>query len=438
MFEQHLFEPETAPQKAEEGDLFYNYERKNWEFTPRLYKIIAASAAINILMLVVFAQTNVLTMRGCESPFVGRVCQVLDMAYVGTVLFGTERDFVDMEYDKIDLGEADITWVDRTGDLGPFQYPEGYFQIANPEQSVMTDDLSSSFSTQQPPENNLFNSVPELPKPNPNAVTGDEPTSPFAVADTPTKGRKGRKSGRPDVNANTDDGETVDDIADANTNANTDPKAKDPKETVATVDINKRPMVDLGNFVNDLREKKEVDLESQFMVNAKGKLDKNGRLDPKTFKYVQASSQDEKMLEVVKESIEAINVAGYLQYLKELSGKDFNLVLQQDTENITAVVQSELESDTRARTIKSALDLAISIAKSRKTAADADQNDKDDLVLLEGAKIETNGKNVIIKFTVPKAIAHPMIQRKLAEQAADAKKPSGNAMASPNDNTAAR
>jgi hypothetical protein len=95
-----------------------------------------------------------------------------------------------------------------------------------------------------------------------------------------------------------------------------------------------------------------------------------------------------------------------------------------------------MESDTRARSIKSSLDLALSLAKLKKQAADADQNDKDDLVLLENAKIETVGKKVIITFLVPKAIAQPMIQRKLAEQAAEMKKPSGNATMMPANNTA--
>ena len=200
--------------------------------------------------------------------------------------------------------------------------------------------------------------------------------------------------------------------------------------------INKRPFVDLANNVNDLLDKNQVKLDSAFIVNASGKLTKDNRLDPKSFRYVQAASNDEKILEVVKESIEAINDSGYLQYLTGLSGKDFGLMLQQDDVNITGIVQSELESETRARSIKSSLDFAIGIAKSAKTGANADQNDKDDLILLEGAKIEVDGKKVVIRFVIPKQIALPMIQRKLAEQKAAPKQPNGNATLRPGDNTA--
>ncbi|MBL8183532.1 MAG: hypothetical protein JNK51_01300 [Blastocatellia bacterium] len=449
MFEQHLYEQELLAPEPQTGDLFQNYEIKSWEFSPRIYKILASSVIINVLAFVIIGQTNLLTMKGCDSPFVGRVCQVLDMAYIGAVMFGTERDYVDAAYERIDLGEADITMIDVSGEAPPLSYPEGYFQIANPQEFAMlkaqSENPGSGYLAPGIPAGpssgpNMLSTVPKLPRANPNAVKGDVPKSPFSIEDDEgetvgkagNRGRPGKLPGDPtNANANVDQ-----QVADSNTNSNT--PTVNPTDPVSGVEINKRPMVDLGNFVNELQANKEVNLQSEFIVNAQGKLDKNGRLDPKTFRFVEAKSVDENMIAVVKESIEAINVAGYLQYLKDLSGKDFRLQLQQDAENISAVVQSEMETDTRARSVKSAIDLAISIVKTRKTAADADQNDKDDLLLLENAKVEVDGKKVIIRFAVPKAVAHPMIQRKLAEQAAEAKKPSGNAMIKPNDNTAAK
>ncbi|MFN2500972.1 MAG: hypothetical protein ABR530_03050, partial [Pyrinomonadaceae bacterium] len=114
------------------GDLFHNYEIRSWELSPRLYKILGMSALANVFALLVFAQTSLLTMKGCDSPLVGRVCQVLDTVYVGSQMFGTDREYVDAVYDKTELGDADITFVDVTGLTPPLSYPEGYFQIANP------------------------------------------------------------------------------------------------------------------------------------------------------------------------------------------------------------------------------------------------------------------------------------------------------------------
>lgn len=449
MFEQHLYDAET-PRRPESGDLFYNYEIRNWDLTPRIYKIVAASVILNLLAVFVIGQTNMLTMKGCESPFVGRVCQVLDTVYVSALLFGTERDFVDVTYDRVDLGDAEVVWLDRTGDMGPFTYPEGYFQIANPEKFTAPDPSANPTLNYIAPGipsvnagGDLFSRKPNLPSPNPDSVRGQIPTSPFAIEggdENPTidansnRGRGGRIPTDPkNANSNIDQ-----QVADANTNANTGNPTVVPTGPVEGIEINKRPMADLGDFVNDLREKKQVNLASSFSVNAKGKLNKEGRFDPKSFRFVQASSTDAKLVDVVKEAIEAINVAGYLQYLEMLSGKDLAIAIQQDDVNISSVVESEMESETRARSVKTLIELAITEAKNKKSGEDADQNDKDDLVLLEGLKVETEGKKVVIRFLGPKAVVHPMIERKLEERAAEAKKPTGNAVTGQDDKSSAR
>jgi hypothetical protein len=465
MFEQQSYDKAAMAQVVEtqsrpEPPLFRNYEIRSWGFSPVIYKILAASAVLHIAALVFVAQTNILTMRGCDSPWVGSVCQVVDMAYVSAMVLGTEREFVDEAYDNIDLGEAEITFIDVTNETPPISYPEGYFQIANPVQHQMRLQMAqnpegtTSFPgySYTPPSvsavPDLMQVKPNPPAANPNAFQDDSSSGILKVDNgTPNSGvvasRKGRGGRiRPGsnaaANANTKPGDSAVAGTNSNTNAQGNEPAAQPTDPVAGPDINKRPIVDLGNFVNEKLQKNEVDLQTEFLVNAKGRLDKNGRLDPKTFQWVQAASTDEDMLEVVKRSIEAINVAGYLQYLKDMSGKDFNFQLQQDAENISAVVLSEMESETRARSIKSSLDLVISFAKLRKQGENADQNDKDDLVLLDNAKVEIEGKRVVLKFVVPKTIAHPMIQRKLAEQAAENQKPSGVTPTRPDNNTAIR
>lgn len=444
MFEQESYSFEVPAEPLREGDLFYNYEVGRWSLSRRIYTILGVSAILNLAFFGIIAQTNVLTARGCDSPFVGRVCQVLDMAYVGTMLYGTEREYVDAVYDKIDLNDAEITWIDQTGVQAPLDYPEGYFQIANPVQFAQQQAMLNGTNTTDafavvPPYqsgNSLIDTPAIAPRPNSNAVTGNIPDSPFDLSDTDTatvKKPKGKKNGAT-TNVKPDDPDE-DQIADANTDIK---KPDQPKsDPVEGIEINKRPVADLGNTVNDLLAKNELDLQTPFIGSAKGKLTKEGRIDPKTLKLL-IESTDPDMQKVVQDGILAIDAAGYLQYLKAISGKNFDLLLKQDETNISATVQSEMETETRAKSIKSSLDLALSLAKMKKSSASADQNDKDDLVLLENAKVETVGKRVVITFTVPKEIAHPMIQRKLAEQAAELKKPSGNAITPRNDNTAVK
>lgn len=443
MFDRLSYSTEP-PAASRAGDLFYKYEIKSWELSPRIYKILAVSAILNALGILLFSQTNVLTAKGCDSPLVGPVCRVLDTVYVGAVIFGTERDYIDAEYERVDLGEAEVVWLDRTGEAPPFSYPEGYFQLANPESAALSPDSFDPLAALPlQPENGggLLGTVPVLPPPiSDDPAEGDTPAANHANTgnNLPKPGDRSSKS-----NSNSADAVANNNAANANSDADTAANynaasGANQTDPVLGIEINKRPIVDLGNYVNELLEKKEVDLQSDFIINARGKLDKDGRLDPKTFRFLEAAGENEKMVEVVKEAIEALNVAGYLQYLKELSGKDLALVLQQDDVNISAVIQSEMESETRAKTIKSALDFAISISKSRKSAENVDQNDKDDLILLEAAKIETDGKKVVIHFTVPKEIVHPMIQRKLAEQAAELAKPNSSAEVRGPANTAVK
>ncbi len=454
MFEQSLYEQNTASKPSHEGELFRHYEIKNWELSPRLYKILAVSAIANILALLIVAQTSLLTLKGCDSPLVANVCQALDTVYIGALLFGTPRDYVDVAYDKTSLADADITFVDVGGANAPLTYPDGYFQIANPNEYAMLQQQTNASSmlsgfpgipndipiTKPSTGNSLFDTKPVLPKPKTNVVDGDLPTiNDSGTSSTFPLNRRRNGNGKITTSPkNANDGVNGQSNQVANSgNANADPNKKvDPTNPVNPIDINKRPFVDLANNVNDLLDKKEVRLETAFVVNANGKLTKEGKLDPKSFRWGQVTSSDQKMIEVVKEAVEAINDSGYLGYLKDLSGKDFNLTLQQDDTNISAVVQSEMESDKRANSIRSALTLVMDLAKSRKMGANADQNDKDDLILLQNAKVETEGKKVILKFVVPKEIALPMIQRKLAEQKAQPKQPSGITANKPDNNSA--
>src|SRR5207249_4310863 len=112
------YQPVAA--SAQEGDLFNNYEIKGWLSAPGLSKIVGFSAVVNIVAILVVAQTSLLTMKGCDSPLVGSVCQVLDTVYVGSLLFGTDREYVDAAYDRTELEpDDDITYIDASNITPP-------------------------------------------------------------------------------------------------------------------------------------------------------------------------------------------------------------------------------------------------------------------------------------------------------------------------------
>ena len=440
MFEQELHNA-PATEKSQEGDLFHNYEIRNWDLGPRIYRILAIAVIFNLGALFIVAQTDLLTRRGCESPWVGSVCQVLDMAYVSTVVYGTPADYVDEDYEQTELDDAEVVFVDVSGAEPQLEYPSDYWCLANPvqcaERAAAQQAATSGYTTTPTPyptpypttENSTLAKAPVYPKPNPNAVTGDDVDSPFSIGNNSVS-RKGRNRNRkPESNTND---QTV-----ADSNSNTDTSKPLTSDTVPQVEINKRPLVDLGNSINEIRAKTPVNLEGVFKVEGKGKL-KDGKFDPKSFRFGTMAGEDKAVVDIVKESVEAINEAGYLNYIKDLIGKELSFTLQQDLQNIEATFRSDLDSESLAKQRKSSLDLLIALYKKRKQGENASQNDKDDLVLLDGVTTEAVGKTLIMKFVVPKPIAHQMIQRKLAEQAAEKQKPSGSAATPPNNNNSLR
>lgn len=447
MFEQSLYEPERVATPLQKGDLFYDYEIKPWDLSPRLYKILAFSAIGNILAIVIVAQTSLLTMKGCDSPWVGQVCNVLDTVYVTSLIFGDEREWVDAVYDKTELGDAEITFVDVTGEAPPLSYPEGYFQIANPEEFAMRqqmmmdpafDSSISSFPNFPPatstPGSSLLDTQPVLPKQNPSVVDGNLPTfnGSNGVASNPRPNR--RSTRRPTSTPNLpDDDDTA--IVEPTPNESPAPTPMS-SDAVTALEINRKPLTDFADEVAIQVDAKEVDLNQPFMIVMNGVLTKDGKLDRKLSKFdVSKQKGDAKMIDVAKAAIEAVGDSGFLTYLKSLNVEKLTVTLVQDNENINAVISSTQTSPERAKVIASGLNSYISVGKI------AVKNPSDERTLLDGAKVADDGKNFVLNFTIPKPVAHEMITRKLKE--AQAKRtqqgqPSGEVDNKTSDNTAIR
>jgi hypothetical protein len=444
MFEQSIYDADPVAAPSSEGDLFHDYEITTWDLGPRIYKILAIAAVGNLLALLIVSQTSLLTMKGCDSPLVGRVCQALDTIYVGSMLLGTDREYVDAAYDKTELGDVDITFVDVSGDIAPLSYPEGYFQLANPESfQASLEQPADPFLTNTFPPNvsitppsrlgsSLLDHRPNIPKPNNDIIDGPLPDE--IGSTTP-----GKKPGKTKPTASPTPDETT---AENPTVIPTGPVKPD--------DINTRPFTDLAMEVNELLDKKQLDLDAPVQVLATAKLAKDGKIAKGSFKVSTAVSSDKKLATVVAKAVAAFNDSNLLNYLKDLSGKDLSFAVQQDQDNIVAAVKSQVESDTRAQSMATALQFGISLIIQKKekgietleaendpAKAQALQNLRDDLELLKNTKVSANGKEFVVNFSAPKTTVHQMIQRKLAEQKAAPKTQNNNSISGKvADNTA--
>jgi len=419
----------------QEQELFQTYEVKNWDFSARIYKILAASAIFNILALLVVAQSNLLTTKGCDSPLVNKVCQVLDTIYVGGTILTTDTEYVSKDFEPTVLEDAEIIWVDQTG-VERFKYPEGYRALANPELMMPQEipNADGSFPTNIPGIPNpttggtdLMNQPQVLPQPNDKAVT-NLPDSPFTFENNPTVNRP--KTQRPKTwkNNPTVPKTSPDKLPTLTPDQTADKTDKNPttdkNETVSAVEINKEPMKKFASDVKVKFEKKEVDLSRNFKVVADGVLTKDGKLDitidkktkqPKS--RILTKEGDPQMVEIAEKAIAAIGDSGWLGYLQGQGIEKFNFTVVQDNDNLQVIITSDLPTPERANTVTSGIGGLIS------SALLLDKNNfkklgEDEKVLLTNAKAlvnPANAKQFVLNFVIPKAVAQEMITRKLKE-----------------------
>ena len=131
------------------------------------------------------------------------------------------------------------------------------------------------------------------------------------------------------------------------------------------VEINRKPLSDFGKDNLDPRlQNNELVLSDNFLVEVEGELDKNGKFDLQKTKYIRTEG-NEKIADAAKSAIEAVNDSGVFGYLTQLGAKKINLVFAQNDEQIYAVINSELDSPKRAKTLKSAFRYGFNDVKTK-------------------------------------------------------------------------
>ena len=449
--------------QQENKALFQDYEIRNWNYSPRLYKILGAAAAFNLLAVFVMGQSDLLTTRGCDSPMVSRVCQVIDTIYIGSTLLGTDSEYVSKEYENTVIEDADITYIDVSEADVPLNYPAGYFALANPESQFMTMENLSDFPMDPSgiPGIPGFSGNPTItggtdlmaqpqvtPTPNNKAISGNIPTEPYSFGPNPipaptTKNRS--KSPRiypsrlPKIKNNASPKTLPELPGEATAGKEKEPKpeqAEVKSDPVAEVEINKKPFEDLGDFVNESLAKKEVDLNKPFLVVMNGVITDDGRLDPKKSKFVKAEG-DEKMREVARQAIEAVGNSGFLFYLKKSGVDKVNFTIVQDDKQINVIIVSEQKNINVAKSTVSNFNLMLSGLKLADTNGwkKFDENSK---TLIENSKITSEGKNFVLNFALPKQTAQDIITKTLKERAEKraVQQPKSSADINGNSNTA--
>ncbi len=456
MFEQSLYEhpqdetpietPIEAPQEVahEEGGLFSTYEVKNWSFGPRIYKILGASAVFNLLAVAIFTQGSLMTMKGCDSPLVGSVCKVLDTVYVGAVLFGTERDMIDQDYEKTELANATMVFTEMPPESEKISYPEGYFAVADPiawqAKLDALNALNNPTETVQPgylapgiPNNNSTIGIPTTSpyKPgrsildtppkrlNPNKGTIDASKLPQGINDEGDDVAVKQPNGKPNGTGVRPNG--ADPASNANATIPKKPKfdpntipQEEASEQFGGIRVNKRPLKVFKGENLDKIEAISPDVPFAVTVTAElapGKKpdgSESGTIVLTNVNQQSARSKDKKRAEMEKLAVDgllALGDSGWLGYLYKFETRKVLISVQQNADQFTFVLRGDQTSDQSAKSNADGLNGLKSLGKAGKTG--------DELAFLENASVKSEGKNIIVSFTMATQEVHAMIKRAL-------------------------
>jgi len=457
MFEQSYVNKAPA-EPVHEGDFLYNYEIRTWPLSRRIYQILAASAVINILFIALLAQTAVLTAKGCDSPLVGRVCQVLDTIYVGTMLFGTEREYVDVAYDPTRLEpDDDVTFVDVSNMDAKLYYSSTFqdfttgqevpmFPQAADAMTMMTDQGYiapgiPSNPTVSPSMPDMINTPQVLPTPNANTVDGTLPSFDSPSTTTPSKPRRGRirtPNNATVANANTNPDPT---LPQANANVNPAATQDEAKEDQYGVFINKRPLVDQAKETLSQLQGSKVKLDTPFKVVVEGTLGlgKDGKTivlkSPKQVKDPNIKN-DPVIEKLVVDWILRVGDSGWLGYLdqldqnKKVKARKVSIAVEQNASEFLASVRSEQPSENEARSAASGLATILNVGAATLSG--------DEQTFLKSATTTADGKFFIFNFKMPTADVQQIIQRKLADLEKSQNQPNSTAVVAPGNNNASK
>lgn len=409
----------------QDNDFLEGYEIKNWEYTPRLYKIWAAAAVINLLSIIAIGQTNMLTQAACKSPFVNRVCSVLDAVYVSGKILTTNAGYVVKEYEETKIRDSDVVWVDQTNVEPMLKYPDGYFQIANKDEPLSDNPEVVSTPTPlpiQPPPSPVFPPIPRtipgmgslsdnqvLPRKQDDLIEGDLPTDPLGDIEE-------------DTSPKTSPGDGTVAETPGSKNPLEDDTARESDPISGPENINKKPLYDFADAVLEKVTNRTVDLKREFRVVMNGVITEEGRLDVEKSSWVTEQDEgDQAMITLAKDAVEKVGDSGWLIYLSDQDIKDVRIILLQDEEQLAANIVSVMPNENEAKRTASGFRLLLRAALTAHKNGIKKFKD-DELTLLNAAEFTSEGNVLKINFKIEKDIAQKIIDERLKEYQANKEK----------------
>jgi outer membrane biosynthesis protein TonB len=288
-------------------------------------------------------------------------------------------EYVDEEYAKTDIRDQAVM-IDASEKL---YYPQDYFNapqttaaVAAPEPVIVEQPTPLPISTPTPTP---------IPTPTPDVSPSPQPSVSTPNANGGEKIADGTKSEE-------EKEKELDELA-----------AKSGVVRPQEGKINKRPLKDWLAKANELKVKGELDLSGTVEVLIVAQRDEKGKLhNPQ----VMRKTGDPILVEVAKELVAAINDSNILYFLEGTGGGTVRFLVKLDASQVTASVESEVESAERAKQMASGYGLLLMTGKLARSG-------KDEAIIYENTKIAARGNQIVVNFSMPRQTAGDMLKKQL-------------------------
>jgi hypothetical protein len=363
-------------------ELFANFEVNRDQPWRILLQLCAASLAFHMIVL-------------GSLIYVPAVRDALNIA----ALIGN-TEFVDKPYEKTEIEDVQMLSLANN----KFHYPPGYF-LTDAERLALAQQQADTFP---PPV--------AFPRYKERAVSTPTPTPTPEASPSPLP----NASPEQDLKAQDD---TAKKTSDADAKSPEDPEDIEKKlqaiareNSVARPnedEINKRPLKDWLAHANELKVKGQLDLSSAVEITIAAKLNSDCRLS--NAEVIQKSG-DARLTDVAKEMVSAIGDSGMLSFLRDPRKKDpatrgcdeipLQLSIKLDQSEISAQVESQADSAERAAQMAKGYNDLLSVGQFVKQG-------KDEEAIFKNTRVTSEGKQIIVNFTMPRQTAGEMLQKQL-------------------------
>lgn len=342
-------------------ELFENFEINREPRWPILSRLAAASLVLHAALV-------------ASAIYVPGVRSALNIAY----LF-SDAKYVDEDYNRTAVGER-AQMIDLAHEK--FQYPEGYFATG----AEQPDPFAPQIIMEQPAP--VF--IPPKPIPTPTPMPTPTPQPQPSASPTPQPSASPAGTGTDGTVAA---GKPTE--ADLNKIA-TEHNVERPSEDA----INKKPLKDWLARANELKVKGQLDLNQTIEMVIEAQLDEDGTLhDP----VVIQKTGDPRLIEVAKDLVAAIGDSKVLGFMKK-DAKKLRITIKLDQTEVEAKVESEVATPERAKELSQGYSLLlIGGAYARKG--------QDEEILYKSTSVSTDGKQVVVNFKMPRALAGAMLSK---------------------------